>query len=466
MDSSQVSGIKEIANERMLYTALRTNVLITVMNTTMFNVAIPSIAADFFLSPSLTSWVVTCYSVVFAIGTVTYGRLSDRFSIKQLLTFGLTMLGIGSLIGLFSSHFYLLLLARLIQAAGASCIPGLGMVITARYIPVERRGEAMGKITSAVTLGFGMGPLMGGIITEYLGWSYLFLITLLALSTLPIYRKYLPFEQTNSDSTDIKGLLLLSFGVVSFLLWISSGNHVFSLGIVLFYFLRKHTEKVEKPFISMELFKNKYYVIEAMVGFLLFFVNFSTLFSVPLLLAAHFKMSALGIGGIIFPGAFCSAIASTYIGRLLDRTGPHPVKMFGIGLMFSATVLLSSFAYFSPWLILCFYLLTSIGFASISTAIPNYISRILRKDQIGAGMGLLQLIQFFGGAFGVTFTGIILDSQVKLPHPINPLWVGSDTIFSNVFLFLVIVTSLSALIYKCTKNKLKEANQCKTKSLL
>lgn len=137
-------------------------VWLVVMNTTMFNVALPNILQDLSLTSATASWIVSGYSIVFAISTLTFSRLSDFIPISKLLLVGLTILGVASIIGFLSSHFYSLLFARILQAAGAGAVPGLAMVLAGRYIPIKRRGKAMAFIASAASLGFGLGPVIGG----------------------------------------------------------------------------------------------------------------------------------------------------------------------------------------------------------------------------------------------------------------------------------------------------------------
>lgn len=127
----------------------------------------------------------------------------------------------GSLLGIIANELTLLLIARIIQAAGASFIPRVGMIITNRYIPIHRKGEAMGKIASVTTLGFGIGPLLGGLVSEYVGWMYLFGVTLFALFMLPVYYRQLPREEVPKERFDLIGLVLLCVGAISLLLYIS-----------------------------------------------------------------------------------------------------------------------------------------------------------------------------------------------------------------------------------------------------
>lgn len=113
-------------------------VMLVVMNTTMFNVALPTVAQALHLTATSASWIVTGYSILFAISSITYSRLSDFIPIRTLLTLGLLLLGGASIVGMLATNYYMLMAARLLQAVGAASAPGLGIVLVTRYIPVER----------------------------------------------------------------------------------------------------------------------------------------------------------------------------------------------------------------------------------------------------------------------------------------------------------------------------------------
>lgn len=436
-----------IKNENLFFVALFLNVLITVMNTTMFNVAIPSISSQFSLTATLASWVVTSYSVVFAIGTVMYGRLTGLYPIKSLFTIGLILLGIGSIIGILADSYYLLIVARLIQAAGTSSISALGMIVITRYIPDGRKGGAMGKVAAASTLGFGLGPLVGGLLTEYLGWRFLFVVSLIGVLMIPFYRMNVPNEERPKEHFDIIGLLYLCIGAISLLLLITTENIAFLLGVGFLLIFWHHIQNAQHPFIAPSLMKSKTYLTILTIGFLIFFINFSILFISPFLLASVHEASVAKIGFIIFPGAICSAFLSILIGKLLDRIGVIPIIGAGIFLMFLAVFLFSSYSYLSEWTILFFYLLSSLSFACITMGLPNFLSNSLKPDQFPSGFGILQLLQFFGGATGVSVSGKILDMGTRESQHINLIWKSNNYVYSNAYFLLMILAMIAGIVF-------------------
>ncbi|MBM7661978.1 DHA2 family metal-tetracycline-proton antiporter-like MFS transporter [Bacillus mesophilus] len=402
----------EVLQENKVILLWSFTVWLVVMNTTMFNVALPSVLADLTLTSSTASWIVSGYSIVFAISTLTYSRLSDFIPISKLLIIGLSVLGAASIIGFFSQHFFILLLARVLQAAGAGAVPGLAMVLAGRYIPVSRRGKAMAYIASAASLGFGLGPVLGGAITQYLGWNYLFAVTGIVILLIPIFLKLLPNEPVKPVKFDTLGGLLTGLGVTALLLFLTTFSLPILFGcisILVLMWWRINT--VEVPFVQPSLFKNRQFSKLLFIGFIAFVTHFAILFLMPIILTEIFSRNPAEVGLIIFPGAILSAIAAQFIGRFIDHFGNAPVIFFGQVCLLISTILFAWLTAASPYSILFIYMFTSIGFSALTSSISNEVTRILSYEEIGAGMGMIQLIQFFGGAFGVTLTGIALTLQ-------------------------------------------------------
>ncbi|MDW7758014.1 MAG: MFS transporter, partial [Desulfuromonadales bacterium] len=134
-------------------------VFFSVLNGTMFNVAVPDIAAEFNLSPGEVSWVITIYIVAFALAAVTYGKLADLFPVRNLITIGLLFFNVGALLGYVADWYPLLIGARFIQAVGGGSIPAMGMLVATRYFPPDMRGRVLGAVASTVAFASGVGPL-------------------------------------------------------------------------------------------------------------------------------------------------------------------------------------------------------------------------------------------------------------------------------------------------------------------
>lgn len=427
------------------------SVWLIVMNTTMFNVALPTVLTELSLTSTTVSWIVSGYSIVFAISSLAYSRLSDFLPISRLLLIGLSLLGLASIIGFFAHHFYVLLAARILQAAGAGAVPGLAMVLAGRYIPLSRRGRAMALISSAASLGFGLGPVVGGAITQYLGWNFLFAITGFVIILMPFFYKLLPKEVVKKGKFDFIGALLTALSITGLLLFLSTLSPILiGITIILFITLWLYLHKTELPFIQPDLFKDKQYLKLLFIAFTAFITHFSTLFLMPIILTNVYNKGAAEVGLMIFPGAMLSAIAARYIGKFIDRFGNIPILLFGqFGLVIS-TVIFVFFSTISPFFILIAYVFMSPGFSALTSSVSNEISRILPLDKIGSGMGLSQLSQFIGGGFGVTLTGLFISLQEGL---------SNEFIFRNIFIGILALVLFSGFIFSFYFRKMRASSE-------
>ncbi|TYR80772.1 MFS transporter [Priestia megaterium] len=441
--NSESSLPKQPFRESLIIPFWSLTVMLVVMNTTMFNVALPNVSKEFALTSTTSAWIITSYSIIFAIATITYSRLSDFIPIRQLLTIGLTLLGIASIIGFIADTFIMLLFARTLQASGAAAVPGLAMILITRYIPVSRRGKAMSMISSAASLGFGLGPVIGGAVTQYLGWNFLFIVTGFVLAFIPLFHKVLPIEDKKKIYFDILGGMLTAAGVTGFLLFLTSYSFVLLMvGIGALALLSVRIRKHNNPFIEPKLFQNQGYLLLNTIGFSAYMIHFATLFIMPLLLVQIFEKSSAEVGLLIFPGAILSAIASRFIGKIIDQFGNTSLIRFGQILLLIAAFLFAFFSTLSPVAILLTYMFMSVGFTSLTSSVSNEISRILSKNEVGTGMGFAQLVQFIGGACGVAVTGVAIVWQKKLPL---------TSMFQNIFIGMIVLIGLSFILFTLYK---------------
>src|SRR5699024_2821890 len=178
----------------------------------------------------------------------------------------------GSVIGFVGHSFFsLLIMARFLQGPGAAPFPALVMVVVARYIPKETRGKGCVLIGSIEDMGEGVGREIGGMRARYSHWSYLLLIPMITIITVPFLMKLLKKEVRIKGHFDIKGIILMSVGIVFFMLFTTSYSISFLIVSVLSLLLFvKHMNKVTDPFVDPGLGKNIANMIGVIGGRIIF----------------------------------------------------------------------------------------------------------------------------------------------------------------------------------------------------
>jgi len=439
------------AGHRRLIPFLATIVFFSVLNTTMFNVSLPDIAEQFHLLPSKVSWVVSGYVIIFAISSVTYGRLADTYSIKTLVTIGLILFNTGSIIGFLSQWYPMLIAARMVQASGSGAIPALGMLIATAYFPISEKGRVLGALASTVALGAGIGPILGGFITGTFHWRYLFIISTITLFTIPAFRRYLPHQTRREGRFDTPGALLMVAGIGSLLLFITTTVWwTLPMGVLLMLVFLIRIHRTPFPFLSPSVFRNQAYRNMIIMSFLALSTVFGVLFMAPLMLRDLNALKTGNIGLVMFPGAMVGAISGTMGGRFVDRRGSAPVVYTAMALLMSGFLLLSTFAGLRPWVISLNLILCYMGFSLFQTSIPHMVSSTLPREHLGVGMGVYNLFFFMSGAFSAALIGKLLD--ISRDHaPINPLTATlSAGPYSNLFLLLAAVLLCGAWLFYIT----------------
>jgi MFS transporter, DHA2 family, metal-tetracycline-proton antiporter len=434
--------------------------LFSVMNVTMFNIALPDISRAFDLLPSQAGWVITGYSIIYAIGSLTYGKLADRFPLRQLLTIGLLLFAAGSLLGFFSQSFGMVLAARFIQSAGASSIPALVMLVPVRLYAPERRGRVLGVLASAIAFASGVGPIVGGFVSDWLDWRYLFLISIGTLATLPFLRKWLPQEETRSGSFDLLGALLLAGAVTMFMLGITrwSGWLVLT-GAVLSALFIVRIFRASHPFLQPAVFRNGAFSSGLLSSFMVYAVSFTVTFVTPIMLSSVNGLGTSKIGLMMFPAAVSAAVFGRFGGKLADRRGSLFIILVALGLLAIGQTTLSLFSGRAAAFIAACLIFSNVGASFFQASMTKLVSTTLPTGQTGVGMGILTLANFLSGAIAGSVVSKIIDGADGDSSMTGIFGMtGKSALFGNVYFCLAVLCLLNlALVYAVFGKRRKTA---------
>ena len=429
----------------------------SVLNEMVLNVSLPDIAKDFHKEPASINWINTAFILTFSIGTAVYGKLSDQLGIKKLLLFGIIINCIGSVIG-FVGHslFPVLILARLIQGTGAAAFPALVMVAVARYIPKENRGKAFGLIGSIVAMGEGVGPFIGGAIAEYIHWSYILLLPIVTIISVPFLAQLLKQEEVIKASLDKVGILFMSLGIVFFMMFTTFYKISFLIVSLIFFLLFvQNIRRVSNPFVDPALGRNISFMIGIVCGGLIFGTVAGFISMVPYMMKDVYHLSTVAIGsGIIFPGAM-SVIVFGYIGGLLvDKKGSLFVLTTGSAFLAISFIAAALFIETTPLLITIIVIFVFGGLSFTKTVISTIVASSLEQKEAGAGMSLLNFASFLSEGIGIAIVGGLLSVRL-LNRKLLPLNAEPPAyLYSNI---LLLFAGIIVVSYFVTMNMYKRS---------
>lgn len=333
------------------------------------NVALPSIAEEFSLNAVMTSWVATSYLLASAIFLVPFGRLADIYGRRKLFITGIIIFTLSSLFTALSPSPYILIISRLSQGFGAAMIFATGIAILTSIFPTGERGKALGINVAAVYFALSLGPLLGGILTQKLGWRSIFYATIpmgtivLIVSLIGLKHEWAEAKKEKFDAagSTLYGLSLAAviYGALS--LPRIKGIILISVGIIFSILFVIWETRTDNPVLDMKLFfKNR------MFGFsnLAAYIHYSGTFAVAFLLSLYLQyvngFSPQTAGLILVAKAAFQTLFSPFAGKLSDRVAPRTIATVGISLS-TIGLLLFTFINSSTSIIFIIFVLAILG---------------------------------------------------------------------------------------------------------
>lgn len=452
---------QRVKNPRGLLISLCAVMMMSVMNGTMFNIAVPDIAETYHLMPSEVSWVMTGYIMVYAIGALTYGKLADFYPYRTLITYGLIIFSASSLFGFFAQNYAMVLAARVLQALGGAMIPALVFLAPLKYFKHER-GRVLGIVASVMAFASGIGPIAGGFIAGFLDWRYLFLTSAAIIVTLPFLRKNLPQEEAKKGYIDFIGAALIAGFISTLLIGITLDMPLLFVASGLFLALNVwRMRTIAEPFIPTHLFKDVPYRTTIITSFLAVLCLFGMMFMLPIMFRDAYQMETMMIGLVLFPGAVSAALMGQKGGSLVDTKGNTFVLYTAMILLISGFLLLSFIVGAHPYVVGAAMIVAYMSFPLVQASSADILANILDDKETGVGMGVFNLINFISGAL----SGALIGKALDLYEPVSPLhgigFQGDTAIYSNIFLFFAGIIAVGFVQFHWNYFKKKQTRQQK-----
>ena len=423
--------------------------------------ALPSIQTYFLINERVLSWVFTIYILFFMIGTPLMAKLSDIYGRKSIYILDIFLFALGSLITITSFSYDMLLLGRAIQGIGAGGIFPVANAFIGDIFPPDKRGGALGILSSVWGLSSVLGPVLGGLLLNY-SWQLLFIINLPLAGIVLIGSLYiLPKSQKNGKIRfDWAGLTVLGFMVIAlayglnqietnnFISSISSLNvwpYIVLSGILLpiLWFVEK---RAKDPLIQVNLFKSLEVKLISSISIGTGLVQASTVF-VPAFVIAALSFSTTTASLMLMPIVLTMALGAPVIGKLLDKFGSRNIMVTGTFCMVIGLFIMGFFSK-SFYLFIFAGILVGVGMSTAIGSPPRYIMLIESPTKERAsGQALINIITSFGQLMGGALIGAVIGSYAGAVN-------GYQLAYISIGLVAILMTIL-ALGLKSKKQQLK-----------
>lgn len=379
-----------------------------------FKIISPDLVDYFGVSASTVSWQVTLSGLVIGIGAVVYSSLSDSISIRNLLTVGILLICVGSLLGYIThENYWLIVFSRIIQSAGLGATETLYLVFITKYATEQEQKKYMGFSTSSFQLATVIGTLTGGFVATYLAWQNLFLIPLLSIILLPFILKNLPKEEKKKNNVDFLGLIIVAVIATSIMLYMSSFNWgLFILFIAAVIVFLLYISKNKNAFITIDFFKNKQFLFGLVVAFILNSLYAAyALNTLSFLLTSVYDIHLDKVSLLFIPAcllAACVGALSGKIGKFLDSKECVylAISLIIISLLLGVFFIKMSIAVFVVSLILF-----SCSFALLYAPLIDIAIKKVPTEKSGTALGFYNLCINIAMSVGFTYSALLIDKK-------------------------------------------------------
>ncbi|QQZ10785.1 DHA2 family efflux MFS transporter permease subunit [Heyndrickxia vini] len=404
--------------------AVMLGAFVAILNQTLLNVAIPHIMNDLNVSANTVQWLSTGYMLTNGIFIPITAFLIAKLGTKKLLIFAMLAFTIGSFVCSISTSFSLLMVGRVIQAAGAGVIMPLLMTVMLTIFPPEKRGAAMGIMGVAMIFAPAIGPTLSGWLIGHYSWRVLFDIVvpfgILDLIIATVWMK--DVTKVTNPKFDTAGFIFSAIGL-GFLLYgfSEAGNDgwgsvtvivsllVGIIGLILFVWRELTTDK---PMLDLRVFKYDIFALTTVISMVINMAMFAAMILLPIYLQNIRGFTALESGILMLPGAIVMGIMSPISGMLFDRVGSRPLAIIGLIItvlttwQFTQLTMQTSYGH-----IMLLYVLRSFGMSFLMTTVMTEGMNQIPLHLASHGTAASNTARTVAGSIGTAFLVTVMSTR-------------------------------------------------------
>ena len=420
---------------------------VTVLNQTVVAPALPSVMAEMSVDASTAQWLTTGFTLVNAIMIPITAFLTDRFTTKRLFLVSMAIFTAGSALAGWGPSFAVLLLGRLVQAAGAGILMPLVMTVLMWTFPVDKRGTAMGLFGIVIAFGPAIGPTVAGVIIDRYTWHDMFYIITVLSAVVVLIGAFVLEKggETNKDvSLDVPSVVLSSFGFGGLLYGLSTiGSYGLRadaiagtlVGVVALVFFFRRQLKMEHPMLQVRVLANRKFLIATIIGMLVQGALLAAGILVPIYLQSLMGYSATVSGLVLLPGAIIMGAMGPIAGRLFDKHGPRVLALVGMGVLTLTTFCFAFLGTETGLITLTvLYTVRLFSLSLVNMPITTWGMNALDNELVNHGTSVNNTIRQVAGSLGtaiiVSASTIATNASARVMTPTQASIFGIDVAFA------------------------------------
>ncbi|MGZ4287574.1 MAG: MFS transporter [Solirubrobacteraceae bacterium] len=417
--------------------AVSIGLFMVMLDNTVVNVALPTISRKLGMDISSLEWVVNAYTLSFAMLMLTGGKLADYFGRRRFFVTGLVLFSAASLVCGLSSSGGFLIAARVVQGAGAALLAPATLSIISATFPPEERGTAIGIWAGVSATALAIGPMVGGFVTEHMGWNWIFFINVPigAVGVLAALRWVDESRDTALEQQlDLGGLALAAGGVFALTYALIDANHygwsstrivgLFAVSAACLAAFVALELRERLPMLDLSRFRSGSFTGGNIVALLIGVALFGIVFYLSLYMQEILGYSAVRAGAAQLPFTALIVLVAPLAGKLTDRVGPRLPTVAGTLLLATSLLLFTEMGVSSHYLtILPGLIVGGIGTGLAMGPTTVAVLSAVPVDDAGVGSGVVNTFRQTGGALGIAVMGAIVNGAIHV-LPGDPRYPG------------------------------------------
>jgi EmrB/QacA subfamily drug resistance transporter len=402
------------------------SLLIVGLDNTIVNVALPSIRRELGASVSNLQWTIDAYTLVLASFLMLSGSTADRLGRRRIFQIGLTLFSAGSLLCSIAPSVQWLIVFRMVQAVGGSMLNPVAMsIITNTFVDPRERAQAIGVWGGVVGISQALGPIIGGLLVDSIGWRSIFWINVpIGIAAIILTALFVPESKAaRARKIDPIGQLLVITSLATLTYAIIEGPNfgwlsvriigLFVISVLGVAGLISYERRRAEPLIDVRFFRSVPFSGATIIAICAFAALAGFLFVNTLYLQDVRGYSALEAGLYMLPMALMTMILAPLSGRIVGRRGPRlPLLVAGISMLACALTLTGLTSATSAILLVAAYVLFGIGFGMVNSPITNTAVSGMPKEQAGVAAAVASTSRQIGQSLGVAVIGSVVTGSI------------------------------------------------------
>lgn len=416
---------------------------VVILNETIIINAVPRLQQQFAVTERAAGWLTTAFMLTMAVVIPVTGWFLQRVTTRQAFAIAMTVFATGTLIAAVAPAFWVLLLARIVQASGTAVMMPLLMTTLMNVVPQSDRGRVMGNVTMAISVAPALGPAVSGVILQELSWRWIFglVLPLVVVMAVVGLRKLTNVGEPSAGSVDAVSIAISAFGFGTLVYglsligaqdqpvspWVLIPAGVVILGV--FVWRQLVLQRSNRPLLDLRAFTYRNFTLALVLMSVAFMAFLSVLFLLPQYLQTARHLSTLQTGLLLIPGGLAMGVLGPRVGKAYDRFGGRVLVIPGAVGITASLVLFTRVDLSTPyWVVLGMHVLMMVSLALVFTPVFTLGLGALPPQLYSHGSSILGALQQVAGAAGAAVSVAVLSSRA---HVLAAHGASSESAFAG-----------------------------------